>query len=86
MHPDRPPGAYFTDIEPSEQNLRTLHKRLRLPRLKQDFVFHFSDSIGLIQLHGGLGRDKRIYFSPIDYDVSRERQRYAGRTDAWTGG
>ena len=30
--PDRPKGAYFTDIEPSAENLRVLYKKIRVPR------------------------------------------------------
>jgi hypothetical protein len=78
--PDRPFGAYFTDIEPSEVNLRTLYKRIRVPKAKQEYVFWFLGSDGLIQLNGGRGRDKRIFFSPIDYDVIEERQEYGGLT------
>jgi hypothetical protein len=35
----RPFGAYFTDIAPTNDSLRTLHKRLRVPKVKQEFVF-----------------------------------------------
>ena len=79
--PDRPVGAYFTDIEPSERNLRTLHKKLRVPKLKQQYVFWFFGTEGLSQLNGGRGRDKRIFFSPVDYDVVEVRQRYGDATE-----
>ncbi len=79
--PDRPSGAYFTDIEPNEQNLRTLHKRIRVPKVKQQYVFWFLGIDGLTQLNGGRGRDKRIFFSPTDYDVVEERQKYGDVTD-----
>lgn len=76
--PDRPAGAYFTDIEPSETNLRTLYKRIRIPKAKQEYVFCFVGDDGLRQLFGGCGRDKRIYFSANDYEVTEDRQKYEG--------
>lgn len=78
--PDRPRGAYFTDIEPTEENLRTLYKRIRVPKVKQEFVFWFVERTGLTQLFGGRGRDKRIFFSSVDYLVAQPRQRYGGNT------
>lgn len=83
--PDRPAGAYFTDIEPTEQNLRTLHKRIRVPKVKQEFVFWFVGREGLSQLFGGRGRDKRIYFSPVDYHVPEARQRHGDKTEHLLG-
>ena len=80
--PDRPFGAYFTDIEPSEKNLRTLHKKLRVPKLKQQYVFWFIGTEGLSQLNGGRGRDKRILFSAVDYEVVEARQRHGDTTEA----
>jgi hypothetical protein len=41
---NRPFGAYFTDIAPTAESLRTLHKRLRVPKVKQEFVFAFEGS------------------------------------------
>ena len=79
--PDRPKGAYFTDIEPTEANLRTLYKRLRVPKAKQEYVFWFVGTDGLSQLNDRRGRDKRIFFSPVDYEVAEERQKYAGLTE-----
>jgi hypothetical protein len=79
--PDRPKGAYFTDIEPTEANLRTLHKRLRVPRAKQEYVFWFVGAEGLTQLNDGRGRDKHIFFSPVDYEVAQERQKYGDLTE-----
>jgi hypothetical protein len=79
---DRPAGAYFTDIEPSASNLRVLHKKLRIPKIKQEYVFWFVGTDGLTQLHEGRGRDRRIFFSPIDYDVEESRQRFEGRAAA----
>lgn len=78
--PDRPKGAYFTDIEPSDQNFRVLYKKLRVPREKQEYVFQFTGTDGLTQLNNGTGRDKRIFFSAIDYEVAANRQQYNGET------
>ncbi|HEX3656020.1 MAG TPA: HYD1 signature containing ADP-ribosyltransferase family protein [Pirellulales bacterium] len=77
---DRPRGAYFTDLEPSEINLRVLCKKLRIPREKQDFVFWFDRDNDLVQLNNGTGRDRRIFFSATDYLVEEPRQRYKGPT------
>ena len=79
--PDRPKGAYFTDIEPTEANLRTLYKRLRVPKAKQEYVFWFVGTDGLTQLNDGRGRDKRIFFSPVDNEVAEQRQKYADLTE-----
>ena len=79
--PRRPRGAYFTNIEPTVQNLRTLYKRIRVPKLKQEYVFWFLGDEGLTQLRGGRRREKRIFFSPIDYNVAEDRQKYANTTD-----
>lgn len=79
--PERPVDAYFTDITPTEVNLRTLYKRIRVPKVKQEFVFWFSGREGLLQHRGGRGRDKRIFYSPIDYDVAKSRQRYGNQTE-----
>jgi hypothetical protein len=80
--PDRPFGAYFTDIEPTLGNLKTLYKRIRVPKIKQEYVFWFEGRDGLTQLFGGRGRDKRIFFSPIDYEVPLERQRHGDTTES----
>jgi len=80
--PDRPKGAYFTDIEPSAVNLRVLYKKIRVPREKQEYVFWFTGADGLTQLNNGTGRDKRIFFSPTDYEVANERQRYGNATQS----
>lgn len=76
--PDRPKGAYFTDIEPSPESLRVLYKKIRVPRSKQEYVFQFLGADGLTQLNEGRGRDRRIFFSPVDYAVARDRQEYEG--------
>jgi len=77
---DRPVGAYFTDFEPSEVNLRLLYKKIRVPCTKQEFIFIFTGSEGLTQLFDGTGRDKHIFYSAVDYLVSRERQVYGDLT------
>ena len=83
--PNRPAGAYFTDIEPTAENLRTLYKRIRLPKVKQEYVFWFAGREGLTQLFDGRGRDKRIFFSPNEYPVDADRQRYHGTTPKAAG-
>jgi hypothetical protein len=86
--PARPLGAYFTDIEPTPENLRLIHQKIRVPAVKQEFVFHFNGTEGLTQLNGGTGRDKRIFYSPQDYLVSDDdykRKVYADKTNDWPG-
>lgn len=83
--PDRPFGVYFTDIEPTEQNLRTLYKRIRVPKVKQEYVFWFEEREGLTQHRGGRGRDKRIFYSPEDYAVPESRQKYGDETEGLLG-
>ena len=79
--PNRPVGAYFTNIEPTRQNLKTLYKRIRVPKAKQQYIFWFAGREGLVRLHGGRGRDKWIYVSVDDYRVSTDRQRRADAVD-----
>jgi len=74
-------GVYFTDIEPSPANLRTLYKKLRIPKTKQEFAFWFLGTDGLSQLNNGQGRDKRIFYSPVDIEVAVDRERGEGNTD-----
>lgn len=83
--PIRPRGAYFTDIEPTASNLRTLYKRIRVPKAKQEYVFWFDGVVGLTRLNDARGRDKRIWFSPVDYNVEEPRQRYEGPTGDTAG-
>ena len=83
--PDRPVGAYFADIEPTKENLRTLYKRIRVPKMKQEYVFCFVGRESLEQAFGGRGRDKRIFFSAVDYHVPESRQRYCGKAEAGPG-
>jgi hypothetical protein len=82
---NRPIGAYFTDIEPTEENLRTLYKRIRVPKVKQEFVFWFEGRHDLTQLFGGRGRDRRIFFSSVDYHVPEPRQLYGNNTEGLPG-
>ena len=84
-HRDRPSGAYFTDIKPTPKNLPTLHKRIRIPKIKQEYVFWFIGEDGLAQLLEGRGRDRHIYFSPVDYEVVKDRQRYGDATLSISG-
>lgn len=86
--PQRPSGAYFTDIEPTRENLRLLHQKIRVPVAKQEYVFQFRGMEGLTQLNGGTGRDKRIFYSRGDYLVSDEeykRKLYGEKTTDWPG-
>ena len=53
--PARPVGAYFTDVQPTPMTLRTLYKKIRVPKVKQAYVFWFVGSDGLSQLNGGRG-------------------------------
>jgi len=86
--PDRPIGAYFTDIEPTKANLRLLHQKIRIPVEKQEYVFQFEGAEGLIQWNGGTGRDKRIFYSKEDYLVSDDeykRKLYSDKSSDWPG-
>ena len=69
--PERPLGAYFTDIEPTVENLRTLHKRIRVPKIKQEYVFWFVGATGLKQLNNGLGRKSGSILVPL---ITRSRK------------
>jgi hypothetical protein len=81
--PWRPTGAYFTDIEPNEENLRTLADKIRVPRVKLEYVFEFVGTDGILRPNPIEGRDARIYFSPVDYFVERARHRYSGAVEGW---
>lgn len=83
-HPDRPFGVYFTDLDPLGDHRRELFKRIRVPSKKppkQDYLFCFVGREGLVQLNGGRGRDRRIFFCEVDYKVAPPRKVYEGRTD-----
>ena len=41
--------------------LRTLYKKIRVPKVKQVYVFWFVGSDGLSQLNGGRGCDKWMF-------------------------
>jgi hypothetical protein len=79
--PDRPMGAYFTDMEPTATNIRLIHKHIRVPRSKQQYIFWFIGTEGLFQLNEGRGRDRRILFSRVDYSVTTDRQWHGGLTE-----
>ena len=83
--PSRPAGVYFTDIEPTEANLRVLYKKLRVPKIKQDYIFWFTKTEGLSQLNDGRGRDRHIFFSAVAYEVESDDQGYQGKTDEIKG-
>jgi hypothetical protein len=72
-----PVGAYFTDYAQDEHNLAV---KLFLPREKLHYIFSFDDRGDLLPLPGGRGRLGRIFYSPVDYEVERGRQRFHGRT------
>ena len=82
---ERPVGAYFTLIEPTPQNLKTLHKRIRIPKAKQEYVFWFLGVAGLDRLNDGRGRDQWILYSEGDYEVEKYRQRRGETTEAVMG-
>lgn len=68
-----PRGAYFTLLSPHTPNLA---KRLRIPRVKLEYVFAFVDAHDLTPLPGGRGN--YVYYYPEDYHVVKIRQRYFG--------
>ena len=68
-----PVGAYFTTYGPAEPNLFT---KIRVPKLKQVYLFSFVDVGDLKPLDSDRG--EWIFYSPTDYDVTRERQTYEG--------
>ena len=73
-----PFGAYFTTLPPGTKNLAI---RLRIPRMKTDYVFSFADVNDLTPLEGDRG--EFIFYSPVDYVLKQDRQVYHGkRADA----
>lgn len=78
-------GVYFTDIEPTPVALRTLFKHIRVPKRKQEYVFWFSGTEGLLQWKNGRRREKHIFYSPTDYRVAEGRQKYCGATQELIG-
>lgn len=75
FHASRPPplehpvGAYFTTLLPSTVKLAC---RLRIPRVKITYFFEFAEDEKLRPLPGGRGA--YVFYSPVDYIVSNERQ------------
>ncbi len=72
---NHPTGAYFTTLRPGTPNLAS---RLRIPTSKLAYVFGFDGQDGLKPLEGGRG--KYVFWSPVDYNVDKPRQRYHGLT------
>jgi hypothetical protein len=74
-----PVGAYFTTYLPDEPHLAV---KLFVPRRKLEYMFQFQDIGDLELILGGRGRNKRIFYSPEDYIVTKEseRQIYKGET------
>ena len=70
---DHPRGAYFTTLRPDSVNLA---KRLRVPKVKTEFVYCFSNGSDLKALEGGRGAF--IFYSPDDYLVDKSRQVHHG--------
>lgn len=68
-----PVGAYFTTLGPNEPNL---FSKIRVPKVKQMYLFSFLDVGDLKPLDSDRGA--WIFYSPTDYDVGRERQTYQG--------
>jgi len=73
-----PFGAYFTNLLPSNKQLA---KKLRIPAVKTEYCYEFLDSGDLVPLHGNRG--EYIFYSPEDYRVRTERQRYNGLRTDW---
>jgi len=73
-----PFGAYFTTLPPHTKNLA---KRLGIPKRKTEYIFSFDDIGDLTPLDNDRG--EWIFYSPVDYDVDRKRQRLAetGKVD-----
>jgi hypothetical protein len=70
---NHPLGAYFTSLLRGTPNLAV---RLRVPKLKVEYVFEFADAGDLLPLAGGRG--KYVFYSPTDYEVEATRQQYHG--------
>ena len=71
----RPVGAYFTYLSPDTPKLA---KRLGIPRSKLAYMFVFADAGDLQSLDGGRG--DWILYSPVDYEVTEDRQILCGPT------
>lgn len=81
--PQNPIGAYFTDYPPNEPLLSV---RIFVPKEKLEFMFAFENVGDLRLLVGNRGRNKRIFYSPHDYPVVRDRQRYHGPSGEFPAG
>ena len=76
-----------TQTAPSERTSRTSNRLKRtygpyisgygFPKLSRNMFSGLSGADGLTQLFGGGGRDRRIYFSPEDYEVAVDSQKYS---------
>ena len=71
-----PFGAYFTTLAPDTLKLA---KRLGIPKSKIEYLFSFADLGDLRRVDSDRG--EWIFYSPTDYDVTREslRQEYHGK-------
>ncbi len=56
-----------------------------MPKSKQAYLFWFTGIVGLQQHNGGSGRDKKIWYSPVDYTVEKNRQNGEGPTEDFLG-
>ena len=71
---DLPKGAYFTTLEPTEENLSLICRKLQIPLRKREFVFQFA-SVGDLK---PLNLRDYILFSADDYIVSQASGRQRG--------
>ena len=71
-----PFGAYFTTLPPDTKNLTI---RLRIPRVKTEYLFSFVDAKDLIPIDGDRG--EFIFYSPADYFVVQDRQEFHGKSE-----
>ncbi len=77
---DHPIGAYFSTLPPETPNLAN---RLRVSKDKTEYRFAFVDIGDLRPLRGGRGGNRatgHVFYSPVDYLVAQDRQRYHGPT------
>ena len=82
---ERPLGAYFTNLAPTAENLRVLHKKIRVPKKKRAYVFCFNGTSGLGHLNEARGRDQYILYSQTEYTVENERKEQFGLTEQIAG-
>jgi hypothetical protein len=74
---EHPKGAYFTDLD---EQTPLLAKRLRIGKLKIEYVFKFLDVGDLQPLEGDRGQ--HIFYSKTDYFVEAPRQRGKGERES----